>query len=152
MRVGIWRGEAGLDAGTGQGVAEDAEHDARADVAVATVQPAGVADQQALPRVEVDDMQMLADHGAEQRDDGGDVGGEGGEVVEAEPDTRSAGAGGFADGSEVPTRGAEAGGSRRGQRGERGGVLPGEGCGDAGGVGEQRVAAVAGGLLAGEHE
>jgi hypothetical protein len=55
------------------------------------VEPAGVAYQQALAGVELDDMQVLADRGAEQRDDGGGVGGEGGQVVETEPDARPGG-------------------------------------------------------------
>jgi hypothetical protein len=96
-----------------------------AGVAVAAVEPAGVANQQALAGVELDDMQVLADRGAEQRDDGGGVGGEGGQVVETEPDARPAWASGFADRSLVSARGAEAGGSGRGQRHERGRALPG---------------------------
>jgi hypothetical protein len=49
-------GESGLDAGAGEGVAEDAEHNAGAGVAVTAVKPAGVADQPALPGVEVDGL------------------------------------------------------------------------------------------------
>ena len=57
-----------------------------------------------------------------------------------------------ADGAEVSARGAGAGGLWRGEGPQGGGVLPGEGRGDAGGVGEQRVPALAGGLLAGEQQ
>jgi hypothetical protein len=51
--------ESRLDTGAGEGVAEDAEHDARACVVVAAVKPAGIADQQALPGVEVDGLLVL---------------------------------------------------------------------------------------------
>jgi hypothetical protein len=49
--------------GAGEWVAEDAEHDAGAGVAVAAVKPARVADQQALPGVEVDGLLVLGDDG-----------------------------------------------------------------------------------------
>ena len=52
------------------GVAEDAEHDAGACVVVAAVKPAGIADQQAVPSVEVDGLLVLDDDGAQQGDQG----------------------------------------------------------------------------------
>jgi hypothetical protein len=116
------------------------------------VQPAGVADQQALADAELDGLLVLGDHGAQDRGDGGGVGGKHGQAVEAEADACAPGAGGFADRAEVTARGAGVGGSWRGERPEGGGVLPGERGGDAGGVGEQRGPALAGGLLAGEQE
>jgi hypothetical protein len=95
---------------------------------------------------------MLGDHSAEQRDERGGVGGEHGQVIEAEPDACPAGVRRFADRAEIAARGAEAGGPRRRQRSQGGGVLAGEGRGDPGSVGQQGGPAVAGGLLAGEQE
>src|SRR5260370_8737786 len=97
-------------------------------------------------------MQVLGDRGTEQRDDRGGDGGERGQVIEAEPDACPAGADGGAAGGEVFARGTEGSGPWRGEGPQGGGVLPSEGRGDAGGVGEQRVPALAGGLLAGEQE
>ena len=134
------------------GVAKDSEHDAGAGVAVAAVKPAGVADDQALPGVEVDDLLVLGDDGAQQGDQGGGLDGEHGQVVEAEPDACPSRPGQFADGAEVAARGAEVGGAWSAEGPQGGGVLSGEGDGDMGGVGQQGVPAAARGLLACEQE
>ena len=72
------------------------------------------------------------------------AGGEHGQVVEAEPDACPSRAGRFADGAEVAARGAEAGGAWCAEGSQGGGVLPGEGRGDRGGVGQQGVPAASG--------
>ena len=81
-----WRAESGHDAGAGERVAEDAEHDAVAGIAFAAVQPPGVAQYQALAALQPEGFHVLPDNGAQQRNGGSGAGREPGEVVEPEPE------------------------------------------------------------------
>ena len=73
------------------------------------MEPAGVADQQALPGAKLEGVQVLGDHSTKEWDDWGGGGREHGQVIEPEPDTDPAGASGLAAGAEVSACRAEVG-------------------------------------------
>jgi hypothetical protein len=123
-----------------------------ADEVVAAVQPPGVAEEKAVALAEPERLRVRRDCYSQHRDRSCRFGGEPGEVVEPEPDSRPAWPGWFQRGAEVGACCPEKGGLWCGQRAQGGRVLVGECPGDEGAVHDSGASALVGGFLAKEQQ